>query len=212
MFVMLWNPCRICSVFELNIMCFLNLETKDFNISNYNLAKKNSLSPKHLWKGYCVPGEALTLERGMGCAAVTTPFFQANRRSLAHQFTVNVPLLCPLFSIFRKFLHFQPCFGQNFSSLDPNFSKFSFPRPHFFKENLLPETLHFETRMAHTHQKEVECPPRMCYSPLTFSMMWFFPILSFLFCLLQGLNNCLFAKTQTSQHKLDYLFLFNFWK
>ena len=59
-----------------------------------------------------------------GCAAVTTPFFQTSHRSLAYQFTVNAPLLCPLFSIFRKFLHFQPCFGQNSSALDPNFSKF----------------------------------------------------------------------------------------
>ena len=54
------------------------------------------------------------------------------RRSLAHKFTVNAPLLCPLFSISRKVLHFQPCFDQNSSSLDLNFSKFSFPRPSFF--------------------------------------------------------------------------------
>ena len=73
-----------------------------------------------------------------GCAAVMTPFFQASRRSLAHQFTLNVPLLCPLFSIFRKFLHFQPCFGQNSSSLDPNFCKFPFPRPPFFSGKSTP--------------------------------------------------------------------------
>ena len=66
------------------------------------------------------------------------PVAAPGRRSLAYQFTVNAPLLCPLFSIFRKFLHFQPCFSQNFSSLDPNFSKFSFPRPQFFKEKPLP--------------------------------------------------------------------------
>ena len=73
-----------------------------------------------------------------GCAAVMTPFFQASRRSLAHQFTLNAPLLCPLFSIFRKFLHFLPCFGQNSSSLDPNFSKFSFSRPQFFSGKSAP--------------------------------------------------------------------------
>ena len=65
------------------------------------------------------------------------PLFQASRRSLPLQFTVNAPLLCPLFSIFRNFLHFQPCFDQNFSSLGPNFSKFLFPRPPFLKENPL---------------------------------------------------------------------------
>ena len=73
-----------------------------------------------------------------GCAAVMTFFFQASYRSLAHQITVNAPLLCPLSSMFRKVLYFQPCFGQNFSSLEPNFSKFWFPRPPFLKENPLP--------------------------------------------------------------------------
>ena len=67
-----------------------------------------------------------------------TPFFQASRRSLAYQFTLNEPLVWPPFSIFRKFVHFQPCFAQNISPLDQNFSKFSFPRPPFFKENPLP--------------------------------------------------------------------------
>ena len=94
-----------------------------------------------------------------GCAAVMTPFFQASRRSLAHQFTVNAPLLCPPFSIFRKFLHFQPCFGQNLSSLDPKFSKFLFPRPHFFKENLLPRPYIFKPAWHTPTQKKVECPP-----------------------------------------------------
>ena len=32
-----------------------------------------------------------------GCAAVMTPFFQASRRSLAYQFTVNAPFLRPPF-------------------------------------------------------------------------------------------------------------------
>ena len=48
------------------------------------------------------------------CAAVTTPFFQASRCSLAYQFTINVPLMCPPFSTFRKNLHFQPCFWPKF--------------------------------------------------------------------------------------------------
>ena len=88
-----------------------------------------------------------------------TPFFQASRRSLAYQFTVNAPLLCPLFSIFRKLLHFQPCSGQNFSSLDPNFSKFSFPRPQFLKEKPLPRPYILKPAWHTSTKKKVECPP-----------------------------------------------------
>ena len=94
-----------------------------------------------------------------GCAAVMTPFFQASRRSLAHQVTVNVPLSCPLFSIFRKFLHFQPCFGQNASSLDQNFSTFSFPRPPFFKENLFPRPYILKPAWYTLTKNKVDCPP-----------------------------------------------------
>ena len=105
-----------------------------------------------------------------GCAAVMTPFFQASRRSLAHQFTVNAPLLCPLFSIFRKFLHFQPCFGQNFSSLDPNFSKFLFPRPPFLKENPLPRPYILKPAWHTPTKKKLSAPPGItlqCRIPCT---------------------------------------------
>ena len=85
------------------------------------------------------------------------PFFQASRRSLALQLTLNAPLLCPLFSIFRKFLHFQPCFGKNSSFLDPNFSKFSFPRPPFFQENPLPRP--YMKPAWHTPTKKSWVPP-----------------------------------------------------
>ena len=107
-----------------------------------------------------VPGGHSHWRGVWGCAAVMTPFFQASRRSLAHQFTVNAPLLYPLFSIFRKFLHFQPCFGQNSSSLDPKFSKFSFPRPSFFKENPLPRPYILKPAWHTPTKKKVECPPR----------------------------------------------------
>ena len=96
-----------------------------------------------------------------GCAAVMTPFFQASRRSLAHQFTVNAPLLCPLFSISRKFLHFQPCFGQNFSSLEPNFCS---QDPHFLKENPLPRPYILKPAWHTPTKKKVECPPRAAFS------------------------------------------------
>ena len=60
----------------------------------------------------------LTVKKGSGgghshwkgvwwCAAVMTPFFQASRRSLAHQFIVNAPLLCPLFQFVENFCIFN---------------------------------------------------------------------------------------------------------
>ena len=91
-----------------------------------------------------------------GCAAVMTPFFQTSHRSLAYQFTVNAPCLCPLFSIFRNFLHFQPCFGQNSSSLDP---KVSFLRPLFFKENPLPRPYILKPAWHTSTKKKLSAPP-----------------------------------------------------
>ena len=112
------------------------------------LMNLNDKSVKIAGKTYnnltCAPRPGGThIGKGYGDVPRSWPHFfrpvaAPGRRSLAYQFTVNAPLLCPLFSIFRKFLHFQPCFSQNFSSLDPNFSKFSFPRPQFFKEKPLP--------------------------------------------------------------------------
>ena len=84
-----------------------------------------------------------------GCAAVMTPFFQASRRSLAHQFTLNAPLLCLLFSSFRKFLHFQPCFGQNSSSLNP----------HFFRKIRSLDPTFWNRRGTHTPNKSWVPPP-----------------------------------------------------
>ena len=73
-----------------------------------------------------------------GCAAVMTPFFQASRRSLAYQFTIIAPLLCPPFSNFRKNFNFQPCFGQKFQLSRRKFSKFTFPRPLIFQGKSAP--------------------------------------------------------------------------
>ena len=94
-----------------------------------------------------------------GCAAVMTPFFQASRRSLAYQFTIIAPLLCPPFSNFRKFFHFQPCFGQNFSSQDANFPNFRSLDPSFFKENPLPRPYFWKPVWHIPTKKKVECPP-----------------------------------------------------
>ena len=98
-----------------------------------------------------------------------TPFFQASRRSLAYQFTINAPFMCPTFSIFFFFfkLHFQPCFGQNFSSQDTNFPNFRSQDPSFFREiRSLEPTFgnpcgahpHTHPPRTHTHTHKVECP------------------------------------------------------
>ena len=67
-----------------------------------------------------------------GCAAVMTPFFHASRRSLAYQFTVNAPLMCPPFQL----LDFLALFWPKFSLSRPIFAKFSFPRHTFLQEDL----------------------------------------------------------------------------
>ena len=120
------------------------------------------------------PGGHSHWKRVWGCAAVMTAFFQTSNRSLAYQFTVKAPLLCPLFSIFRKFSHCQPCFCQNSSSLDPTFS---FLRPLFFKENPLPRPYILKPAW-HTSTKKVECPPPgmmgpACLHPLLIYMMFY---------------------------------------
>ena len=101
-----------------------------------------------------------------------TPFFQASRRSLAHQITVIAPLLCPLSSMFRKFLYFQPCFGENFSSLDPNFSKFSFPRPPFLKENPLPRPYILKLAWHIPTKKKLSAPPPSGTIDRSTALLW----------------------------------------
>ena len=84
------------------------------------------------------PG-ALTLERGMGMCRGQYPFFSGQSvlpsLPIYPQCVAHVP---PWFSIFRTILHFQPWFGQNLSSQEPNFPNFCSQDPSFFlKENLL---------------------------------------------------------------------------
>ena len=154
-----------------------------------------------------------------------TPFFQTSHRSLAYQFTVNAPLLCPMFSIFKKILHFQPCFGQNSSSLDQNFSKFSFLRPLFCKENPLPRPYILKPAWHISTKKKVECPPRgpdLCflkeqldfqkytesvdiflqikYQPNIHQRQWYD----------MRSHDCNFYRNQTLGRRIDHLFVF-FW-
>ena len=62
---------------------------------------------------------ALTLERGMGMCCVHDPLFSGQSPLPSPPIDHQCAALVPPFSIFKKFLHFQPCFGQNLSSLDP---------------------------------------------------------------------------------------------
>ena len=102
-----------------------------------------------LWKGIHWGGGGHSHMKGVWGVLRSWPpgFFQAIRRSLAYQFTVNAPLLCLPFSCFRNFSHFQPCFGQNSISLDPNFSR---------KIRSLNPT--FWNPVAHIHQKKSWVP------------------------------------------------------
>ena len=105
------------------------------------------------------PGEALTLERGKGMCRSHDPLFSGQSPLPSPPNYRQCAALVPLSSMFRKFLYFQPCFGQNFSSLDPNFSKFSFLRPLFFKENPLPRPYILKPAWQILTKKKVECPP-----------------------------------------------------
>ena len=89
-----------------------------------------------------------------------TPFFQAIRRSLAYQFTVNVPILWLPFSSSRKNFHFQPCFGQTSSYSRPNFFQIFVPETPFFKENPLPRPYILKPAWHTSIKKKVECPPQ----------------------------------------------------
>ena len=106
------------------------------------------------------PRGALTLERGMGMCRGHDPLF-SGRLSLPSLpiYPQCVALVTPS-SILRKSLDFQPCFGQNSSSLDPNFSKFSFSRPPFFKKNPLPRPYILNPPWhTSTKKKKLSAPP-----------------------------------------------------
>ena len=89
-----------------------------------------------------------------------TPFFQASHCSLAYQFTVNAPLLCPLFLIFIKSLQFQPWFAQNCSSLDPIFfPNFLSKDPHFSRKIQSLDPTFWNPCGTHPPKKKLSTPP-----------------------------------------------------
>ena len=103
-----------------------------------------------------------------GCAAVMIPFFQASRRSLAYQFTINVLLMCPHFQFLEKF---------NIFSLD--LAKILTLKMQSFQISV-PKTPHF-LRKIHSldptfgNPRGTPPPPKKCWVPL--SGYWFGSIL-----------------------------------
>ena len=85
-------------------------------------------------------GGSLTLESGTGMCRGHDPFFFISGQSAFPSLPIYPQCAShvPPFSVFRKILHFQPCFGQNFSSQDGNFPNFCSQDPSFFKENPYP--------------------------------------------------------------------------
>ena len=106
------------------------------------------------------PGRALTLERGMGmCRGHDPPFSGQSPLPSPPIYRQCTALMTP-FSIFMNFLDFQPCFGQNSSSLDPNFSNFHSQDPQFsMKIHSLDRTF-WNPRGTHPPKKSWVPPPR----------------------------------------------------
>ena len=86
---------------------------------------------KDLWEPQ--PQGGTTIGRWYGFyAVVMIPFFQASLRSLAYQFSINAPLMCP-----KIFAPMTPHFSRKTRSLDPTFGNLHGTFP----------------------PKKVECPP-----------------------------------------------------
>ena len=103
-------------------------------------------------------GEALTLEVVRGCAALKTPFFKPDFKSIDPPFQAFFPLRTPHL-VFWKNLAFQDQFLHIFSSWDTNFSKNLFRRPQFQAKKSVLETLFLKARAEHTYPKFLWLPP-----------------------------------------------------
>ena len=100
-------------------------------------------------------GGELPLERGM-CHHLD-PLFQCQSAPLTNPFTINGPLISPIFNLVTKFA-FKPLFWPKLQLSRCKFSKFLFPRLSFFKENLLPR--HYFWKPVGTQPtKKLSAPP-----------------------------------------------------
>ena len=117
------------------------------------------------------PGGALTLEMGTGMCRNHDPLFSGQSAlpslPIYHQCAAHEH---PIFK-FRKILHFQPCFGQNFSSQDANFPNFRSQDPAFFKENPLPRPYFWKpVWRTSTKKKKLSAPPGTIHIPFNDSL------------------------------------------
>ena len=94
-----------------------------------------------------------------GCAAVMTPFF----RPVTAPYPTNLLSMrrsCALcFQFLENFCIFSLVLAKNSSSLDRNWSKFSFLRPLFLKENLLPRPYILKPAWHTSTKKKLSAPP-----------------------------------------------------
>ena len=103
------------------------------------------------------PGGSLTLERGMGMCRGHDPLFWGQSRLPSLPIYRQCAALVTPFSIFRKFLDFQPWFGQNSSSLDPNFCS---QDPQFSRKIRSLDPTFRNPRGTHPPKKRWFPPPR----------------------------------------------------
>ena len=110
------------------------------------------------------PRGGTDLERGYGDVPRSWPPFsgQSALPSLPIWIYHHCATLIPPFSNFRKIFNFQPCFGQNFSSQDPNFRSLD---PSFFKENPLPRPYIWKPVWHTPTKKKLSAPPRALHMP-----------------------------------------------
>ena len=78
---------------------------------------------------------ALTLEGGTGMCRGHDPLFSGQLALPGLPICHQCAALMPPFSIFRKMLHFQPCFSSKFQL---SRHEFSFPRPLIFQAKSAP--------------------------------------------------------------------------
>ena len=105
-----------------------------------------------------------------GCAAVMTPFFRASRRSLASQFTINAPFMCPPFQFLENFA-FSALFWAKISALKTqNFWIFAPKTPQFSRKTCSLDPTFGNPCGTYPPKKKIECPPRvpMVWDPSTF--------------------------------------------
>ena len=130
-------------------MLYLSLFRNWFVWDNYSWLTTRTVNAQKQYHGLFAPkqfGGTITypwggtdLERGYGDVPRSwPPFFRPVMRSLAYQFTTNVPLMCSPFSVFRKFCIFSLVLAKISALKTQTFPNFRSQDPLFFKENLLP--------------------------------------------------------------------------